>query len=78
MSPQLLKLSGIGDPDVLQNADVEVVVDLRGVGNNVREHKFIGITYQMKEREMLYIWPTTPRHMAQVSVKEEFGSNFLT
>ncbi|KAF8486327.1 alcohol oxidase [Russula ochroleuca] len=49
MSPQLLELSGIGDPDVLQNAGVEVVVDLRGVGNNVQEHSFTGITYQVKE-----------------------------
>ncbi|KAH9990439.1 GMC oxidoreductase-domain-containing protein [Russula vinacea] len=49
MSPQLLELSGIGDPDVLQNAGVDVVVDLRGVGNNVQEHCFTGITYQVKE-----------------------------
>ncbi|KAH9990441.1 GMC oxidoreductase-domain-containing protein [Russula vinacea] len=49
MSPQLLELSGIGDPDVLKNAGVEVVVDLRGVGNNVQEHCFTGITYQVKE-----------------------------
>jgi choline dehydrogenase-like flavoprotein len=49
MSPQLLELSGIGDPDVLRNAGIEVVVDLRGVGNNVQEHTFVGITYQVKE-----------------------------
>ncbi|KAH9988154.1 alcohol oxidase [Russula vinacea] len=45
----LLELSGIGDPDVLKTAGVEVVVDLRGVGNNVQEHCFTGITYRVKE-----------------------------
>ncbi|KAI0306215.1 alcohol oxidase [Multifurca ochricompacta] len=49
MSPQVLELSGIGDPDVLQKAGVEVVVDLEGVGNNIQEHLNVGLTYQVKE-----------------------------
>ncbi|KAH9981722.1 hypothetical protein BJV77DRAFT_1073287 [Russula vinacea] len=49
MSPQILELSGVGDTDVLQNAGVDVVVYLQGVGNNVQEHCFSGITYQLKE-----------------------------
>lgn len=48
-SPQVLELSGIGDPDVLRKAGVEMVVDLQGVGNNVQEHFHAGITYQVKE-----------------------------
>ncbi|KAG6872434.1 hypothetical protein C0995_009768 [Termitomyces sp. Mi166 len=35
-SPQLLELSGIGDPAVLENFGIPVVVDLPGVGNNLR------------------------------------------
>ncbi|KAI0280314.1 alcohol oxidase, partial [Russula aff. rugulosa BPL654] len=50
MSPQVLELSGIGDPGVLRNADVEVVVDLRGVGNNVQEHYNVAVSYQLKEK----------------------------
>ncbi|KAI0306213.1 hypothetical protein B0F90DRAFT_1808660 [Multifurca ochricompacta] len=46
---QVLELSGIGDPDVLQKAGVEVVVDLEGVGNNIQEHLNVGLTYQVKE-----------------------------
>jgi len=49
MSPQILELSGIGDPDVLKNAGVEVVIDLQGVGSNVQEHCNVGVTYQVKE-----------------------------
>jgi choline dehydrogenase-like flavoprotein len=42
----VLELSGIGDPGVLRNASVEVVVDLRGVGNNVQEHYNVGVSYR--------------------------------
>jgi hypothetical protein len=31
---------------VLQNAGVEVVVDLRGVGNNVQDHNAAGVSYR--------------------------------
>lgn len=37
-SPQILELSGIGSPDVLQKAGVEVIVDLPGVGDNLCDH----------------------------------------
>lgn len=31
---------------MLQNAGVEVMVDLGGVGNNVQEHYFMGVAYR--------------------------------
>src|SRR5262249_60175463 len=37
-SPQLLMLSGIGPPDHLREAGVEVAHDLPGVGKNPRDH----------------------------------------
>lgn len=37
-SPQLLELSGIGSPDVLSQAGVEIKVPLEGVGKNLQEH----------------------------------------
>ena len=43
---QVLELSGIGGPDVLRKADVEVVVDLPGVGNNVQDHFNSGVSYR--------------------------------
>ncbi|KAF8268457.1 alcohol oxidase [Lactarius quietus] len=49
LSPQVLELSGIGDPEVLRKADVEVVVDLPGVGNNVQEHFNVRVAYRVQE-----------------------------
>ncbi|KAG1764775.1 glucose-methanol-choline oxidoreductase, partial [Suillus placidus] len=40
MSPQILELSGIGDPAVLERAGIEVKLDLPGVGMNVQEHLY--------------------------------------
>ena len=37
-SPQLLELSGIGDPEVLQEHGIEVQHALPGVGNGLRDH----------------------------------------
>ncbi|KAF7531169.1 hypothetical protein G7054_g9137 [Neopestalotiopsis clavispora] len=37
-TPQLLKLSGIGPKDELDSFDIPVVVDLQGVGTNLKDH----------------------------------------
>lgn len=37
-SPQILELSGIGDPEILKAAGVEVKVDLPSVGTNFQDH----------------------------------------
>jgi choline dehydrogenase len=37
-SPQILELSGIGRPDVLRKAGVEVIVENMGVGENLTDH----------------------------------------
>jgi len=37
-SPQLLELSGVGPPDVLKKAGVEVKVPSRNVGENLQDH----------------------------------------
>ncbi|KAJ9633823.1 hypothetical protein H2204_006608 [Knufia peltigerae] len=47
-SPQLLELSGIGDPDVLRKAGVECVVENKGVGANFQDHVLGGLLYDLK------------------------------
>ncbi|KAH6904393.1 GMC oxidoreductase [Coprinopsis sp. MPI-PUGE-AT-0042] len=42
-SPQLLELSGVGRPEVLKKADVDVKLELPGVGENVQEHNFMWV-----------------------------------
>jgi choline dehydrogenase len=37
-SPKLLELSGIGNPEILKSHGIEVVRELRGVGENLRDH----------------------------------------
>jgi choline dehydrogenase len=37
-SPQMLELSGIGQPELLQSLGIEVKHELRGVGENYRDH----------------------------------------
>ncbi|KAL6237830.1 hypothetical protein BDW75DRAFT_228356 [Aspergillus navahoensis] len=45
-SPQILELSGIGDPDVLAAAGVECSIENRGVGANVQDHSVTLIVWQ--------------------------------
>lgn len=42
-TPQILELSGIGDPEILKAAGVEVKVDLPSVGTNFQDH-VVGLT----------------------------------
>lgn len=48
-SPMLLERSGIGDPDVLRRAGVEVVVESPKVGENLSEHRGVSILFHMNE-----------------------------
>lgn len=59
-SPQLLELSGIGQAERLKELGIEVVHELKGVGENLRDHyaprmkwaipKSLGLTYNDKAR----------------------------
>lgn len=48
-SPQLLELSGIGDPEILKNAGVECVVENRSVGANFQDHVLGGMLYDLAD-----------------------------
>lgn len=41
-----MELSGIGRRDVLQKIDVPMKLELEGVGENVQEHVWAGITFR--------------------------------
>jgi choline dehydrogenase-like flavoprotein len=47
-SPQILELSGIGDPAVLEAAGVECKIANPAVGANVQDHQITLATYEMK------------------------------
>jgi choline dehydrogenase len=48
-SPQLLQLSGVGDPDLLQRLGVKVQQALPGVGANLSDHPDIVVQYACKQ-----------------------------
>ena len=47
-SPQVLMLSGIGDPDALRGHGIEARVPLRGVGKNLQDHITAGVAFARK------------------------------
>jgi choline dehydrogenase-like flavoprotein len=46
-SPQLLELSGIGDPEVLKAAGVDCKIELPSVGTNFQDHLIAGTGYEL-------------------------------
>ena len=65
-SPQLLELSGIGQAERLKELGIEVLHDLQGVGENLRDHysprmkwsvpRELGLTYNDKGRGLGLVW----------------------
>ena len=49
-SPQMLELSGIGQPNRLKEAGIEVVHDLPGVGENYRDHIAARMNWRLKQK----------------------------
>ena len=49
-SPHLLELSGIGNPEILQSAGIPVRHELRGVGENYRDHYAIPLSTRRQSR----------------------------
>ena len=53
-SPQLLMLSGIGDPAELQRHDITVKVALPGVGRNLQDHVVCDVRWRRREQGPLH------------------------
>lgn len=49
-SPQLLMLSGIGDPDELKQQGIECKIVLPGVGKNLQDHLFFPVAASAKQQ----------------------------
>ena len=48
-TPQLLELSGIGDPEILQKAGIECMVKNEKVGANFQDHVLGGMLFDLKD-----------------------------
>jgi choline dehydrogenase len=53
-SPQLLQLSGVGDPALLEPLNIPVVAARKGVGENLQDHLETYVQYTCKEPITLY------------------------
>ncbi|KAJ7189182.1 GMC oxidoreductase [Mycena filopes] len=50
-SPQILELSGIGRKEILEKIGVECKIDLRGVGQNVQDHTYFGVSFELNPND---------------------------
>jgi choline dehydrogenase len=57
-SPQILQLSGIGDPDRLKAAGVTPVHDLKGVGENLQDHLDVILSWETPTVKTAYSYST--------------------
>ncbi|KAL4792332.1 hypothetical protein BDV19DRAFT_368594 [Aspergillus venezuelensis] len=46
-TPQILQLSGIGDPALLKALNISTVANVPGVGHNLQDHLYVPVVYQM-------------------------------
>lgn len=52
-SPKILELSGIGNPDILKNADIQLQHELSGVGENLQDHLQIRTVFRIEGAKTL-------------------------
>ncbi|MBB44636.1 MAG: choline dehydrogenase [Rhodospirillaceae bacterium] len=48
-SPQLLELSGVGQPKILKNADIPIVHELNGVGHELQDHQIVRMKWRISQ-----------------------------
>jgi choline dehydrogenase len=53
-SPQLLQVSGVGNGEELNALGIDVVSDLKGVGENLQDHLEVYVQYSCKQEVSLY------------------------
>src|SRR4051794_18189290 len=63
-SPQILMLSGIGPSRDLQQVDVPIAHELRGVGRNLQDHPFLTMMWEMSGTHSLYK-ADAPKNLAE-------------
>jgi choline dehydrogenase-like flavoprotein len=47
-TPQLLELSGIGNPTLLDGLGIQTLIDLPGVGENLQDHQMTPVSFIVK------------------------------
>ena len=66
-SPQILQLSGVGDPDALSHHGIETVSALPGVGRNLQDHIDFILSWKTPRPELLGLNPAGLWDMAKAA-----------
>ena len=66
-SPHLLQLSGIGNPELLNNLGIEVKHALPGVGENLRDHYGTRLTARAKNVRTINELARGPRLLGEIA-----------
>jgi len=77
-SPQLLMLSGIGDPDELRPHGIKLQAEARGVGKNLQDHVMAPLAYRRKEPGPFHHHMRIDRIALELAKCYFFGTGFAT
>ena len=75
-TPQLLMLSGVGDPDALARLEIPARVAVPGVGRNLQDHVSVILMYQRKEPGIFHHMMRYDRIARELSKAYLFGKGF--
>lgn len=75
-SPQLLTLSGIGDPEELKRLDIPVRIGLPGIGRNLQDHVSVILMYHRKEPSPFYSMMRYDRIVRELGKAYFLGKGF--
>ena len=53
-TPQILELSGIGQKSIIQKNEINLVHELKGVGENLRDHIVPRLIFEIKQRNITF------------------------
>ena len=68
-SPQLLMVSGVGPADQIRALGIDLVQDLPGVGQNLRDH--ISLVVELSTKDDFKYDPNAPRHQVMMAYTAE-------
>jgi 4-pyridoxate dehydrogenase len=77
-SPQLLMLSGIGDPEHLASVGIETLIPLRGVGQNLQDHYATILAHERKTPGPFVHFTRADRLMLGMARAYAFGTGPAT
>ncbi|KAA8570847.1 hypothetical protein EYC84_000238 [Monilinia fructicola] len=74
-TPQILELSGIGQPAILEGLGLPVHIDLPGVGENFQDHPYVGVAYYYTNSSYPNIFQTDNNQRLLTQAEQEYYVN---